>query len=78
MCICCEYREKAQYCYKNLTTDEVTWEYPDRITDSTAVVADGTMIADDEMDISTTPPPNVDEDLQTSGRGTNRERHYLR
>ncbi|XP_037040805.1 formin-binding protein 4-like [Bradysia coprophila] len=45
-------RKKSQYCYKNLTTGEIRWEYPENDNKS------------DEMDICTTPPPNVDEQLK--------------
>lgn len=51
----CDFRKKSQYCYKNLTTGDIRWEYPEK--DSKTDDAD-------EMDICTTPPPNVDEQLK--------------
>lgn len=70
------YRGKCQYCYKNLTTDEITWEYPKLAKTGSPAAGDGTIATegstttkqntddtDDAMDISTTPPPNSQENL---------------
>lgn len=52
----CDFRKKSQYCYKNLTTGDTRWEYPDHDNKSDDAV---------EMDICTTPPPpNVDEQMR--------------
>lgn len=64
-------REKALYCYENTDTGEIQWEYPQLETTETA--SDNVAIADDAMDICTTPPPNEHEDLtatvfQTNGK----------
>lgn len=37
-----DFREKSVYCYENISNGNIQWDYP--------------MRADDEMDISTTPP----------------------
>lgn len=64
-------REKALYCYENTETGEIQWEYPQTETADTA--SDNVPMADDAMDICTTPPPNEHEDLtatvfQTNGK----------
>lgn len=63
------FREKAQYCYENTTTAEIRWEYPELEVDEPKV--DDTDIADDAMDICTTPPPNEHEDLSAAFYQTN-------
>lgn len=64
-------REKALYCYENTETGEIQWEYPQMEITETA--SENVAIADDAMDICTTPPPNEHEDLtatifQTNGK----------
>lgn len=64
-------REKALYCYENTETGEIQWEYPQM--EATETASDNVAIADDAMDICTTPPPNEHEDLtatvfQTHGK----------
>lgn len=61
MCIVYNCREKSLYCYENGTTGEIRWEYPE--TESTPATIEYVDIADDAMDICTTPPPNEHEDL---------------
>lgn len=51
----CDFRKKSQYCYKNLTTGDIRWEYPENVKPTDDA---------EEMDISTTPPPNIDEQLK--------------
>lgn len=54
-------REKAQYCYEQLETGEVRWQYPDAATVATVADAKSASDDDDAMDISTTPPHNPHE-----------------
>lgn len=61
-CVIC--REKEQYCYENTTTGEIKWEYPE--IEQPPDVQENNVLDDDEMDISTTPPPNADEELPTA------------
>lgn len=63
------FREKAQYCYENTTTGEIRWEYPE--LEVIEPDAQNTVIADDAMDICTTPPPNEHEDLSAAYYQTN-------
>lgn len=51
------FRDKAQYSYENLSTGQIQWEYPVQELQAKEV------LASDEMDICTTPPPNVNEDI---------------
>lgn len=48
------FRKNSQYCYKNLASGEIQWEYPG---------VDLKSEESDEMDICTTPPPNAEEQL---------------
>lgn len=66
------YREKALYCYENTTTAEIRWEYPEMET-TEATIED---IADDAMDICTTPPPNEHEDFTATHYQTNGKFRY--
>lgn len=50
------FRSKSQYCYENITTGHMQWEYPVPVEDQPQQQAADT--DDDEMDICTTPPPN--------------------
>lgn len=71
--VLCIFRKNSQYCYKHLSTGEVRWEYPDG-GGASGGGGDGgggdgalkttTTSADDAMDICTTPPPNVGEQLE--------------
>lgn len=54
-CVVYNFREKEQYCYENTETGEIQWEYPDLEQPS---MQENNVLDDDEMDISTTPPPN--------------------
>lgn len=65
-----DFRKNSQYCYKHLTTGEIQWEYPD--TAATDSAGGNAKTDDDEMDICTTPPPNVDEQLNI-GHGSTRK-----
>lgn len=58
------FREKALYCYENTTTGEIKWEYPEM--EANDLNAPDTIIADDAMDICTTPPPNEHEHLSAA------------
>lgn len=61
------FREKELYCYENTTTGEIRWEYPD--IEQPSSMQENNVLDDDEMDISTTPPPNADEAFyQTNGK----------
>lgn len=52
------FRNKSQYGYENLSTGTIQWQYP------VEEIAQSTEKEDDEMDICTTPPPNVNEVLE--------------
>ncbi|KAJ6635810.1 Formin-binding protein 4 [Pseudolycoriella hygida] len=57
-------RKKSQYCYKNVSTGVIRWEYPECDSKSDDAV---------EMDICTTPPPNADEQLKLEQRPLTRK-----
>lgn len=59
------FRERAQYCYENMTNGDIKWEYPE-VELSEQQTQDNTVMTDDAMDICTTPPPNEHEDLSAA------------
>lgn len=65
------FREKALYCYENETTGEIKWEYPEDESAEQLTNENATAMADDAMDICTTPPPNEHEDLSAAFYQTN-------
>lgn len=68
------FRKKAQYCYKNLTTGDIQWQYPKppSIVEEQSIAS-----GDDEMDICTTPPPNENEILASHTDQTQNGNFYL-
>lgn len=61
------FREKAQYCYENVTTGDIRWKYPEEEVIQQPTHDDNVLADDDAMDISTTPPHNSEEIYPTNG-----------
>lgn len=59
----CHYRKKSRYFYKSVATGEIQWEYPGPDVGEELSKTEIQLKDEDAMDICTTPPPNIEEQL---------------
>lgn len=83
--MCVFFRSHSKYCYKHLDTGDVQWEYPGggekgaahetgSGSEDSQGGSTGRLAVDDEMDICTTPPPNVNEQLVLAAGSSKRKK----